>query len=329
MKTLIQLKELGRVVGVIFLGILILADSSCSKPERPSVSLFEAAEQGNLDQLKRHLYWGCDVNAVNSDSQTPLGLAAKNGQVEVVKLLVSKGADATKAGALHYAAEERQVKVIEALLNSGVDINTRDSSGYTALHMVGKKKILPATLPGFVISREIQKDLSDQTIAANFLIAKGADVNARANDNSTPLHLAAINGQSGMCAFLVSHGAQVDARDDKNWTPLHYACLFPLPGTSESVRYLLGGGSDVNAKDNMGCTPLHLVVVGLGKDDLSALGGANSAEYNLLSSDRCRKTRMLLDRGANREARDNKGITPSQYAEILGKYDLLKLLQGG
>src|SRR5258706_10479279 len=162
-----------RTIAMSFASVMLFLACSCSKLERPSITLHEAAQQGNLDQLQRHIYWGCDVNAVNASGETCLGRAAAKGHVEAVKLLISKGADITKSGALYYAVRENQVDVVNALFAAGTSINTKDSSGYTALHEAMKEK----------------KNLQ----MAEFLISRGADVNALSNDKSTPLHIAAIN----------------------------------------------------------------------------------------------------------------------------------------
>ena len=133
--------KMHRFGAMIFTSMILLISPSCSKPERPSITLHEAARQGNLEQLQRHLYWGCDVNAVISDYHTPLGLAAENGHVDVVKLLISKGADINRSGALYFAVKQNQVGVIDALIASGADINSKNGDGYTLLHEAGKNRL--------------------------------------------------------------------------------------------------------------------------------------------------------------------------------------------
>jgi len=41
-----------------------------------------------------------------------------------------------------------------------------------------------------------------------------------------PLHLAAMQGSTEMCALLIKYGADVNKRDGRGWTPLHVACAF-------------------------------------------------------------------------------------------------------
>jgi ankyrin repeat protein len=47
-----------------------------------------------------------------------------------------------------------------------------------------------------------------------YLIEKGADVKAKAWDNSTPLHIACESGNLDLVKYLVEHGADVKAKDD-------------------------------------------------------------------------------------------------------------------
>jgi len=69
----------------------------------------------------------------------PLILAARAGQVGLVKLLLERGADVnlrdkeTEATALIAAAHQGHVQVVEVLLQKGADISAKDKTGKTAL----------------------------------------------------------------------------------------------------------------------------------------------------------------------------------------------------
>ncbi|NSM56492.1 ankyrin repeat domain-containing protein [Wolbachia endosymbiont of Atemnus politus] len=55
--------------------------------------LFDAVEQGNLSKVQECLEKGADVNDTNNWGWTPLHWAASDGKLEIVKFLVSKGAN--------------------------------------------------------------------------------------------------------------------------------------------------------------------------------------------------------------------------------------------
>ena len=56
-----------------------------------------------------------------------------------------------------------------------------------------------------------------------FLLGKGADVNAKADNDLTPLHYNAFQGNSEITRLLIAKGAVVNAVDADGSTPLHYA----------------------------------------------------------------------------------------------------------
>ena len=62
-----------------------------------------------------------------------------------------------------------------------------------------------------------------KTEVAKLLISKGADLEARSNTGSTPLHYAAFKGMTEVAKLLISKGADVNAKDNFDGTPLHMA----------------------------------------------------------------------------------------------------------
>ena len=60
----------------------------------PSVDIWEAAETGNIEAVKKHLANGADVDAKDDTyKRTPLHGAAMKGRKEIAELLIAKGAD--------------------------------------------------------------------------------------------------------------------------------------------------------------------------------------------------------------------------------------------
>ena len=55
------------------------------------------------------------------------------------------------------------------------------------------------------------------------LIDHGADVKARDDTGSTPLHMASASGIPELVQLLIEHGADVRGQDRSNRTPLHLA----------------------------------------------------------------------------------------------------------
>ena len=153
---------------------------------------------------------------------------------------------------------------------------------------------------------------------AELLLAHGADVNAKDEHGRTPLYKAADDDNKELTALLLAHGADVNAKDDIGYTPLHCASY------KDESELLLTHGADANAKDKEGKTPLHKAASadpedykGLGKEVIKFLTERNLARIE-----------VLLDHGADVNAKDNDGQTPLFYAKIGAIAKLLRA-QGG
>ena len=88
----------------------------------------------------------------------------------------------------------------------------------------------------------------------------GANVDARNEIGSTPLHLAASNGHSLAIEALLADGADINAGGVGEITPLHLAAQ---NGHAATIKALLIGGAPVNAKAKGGVTPLDLARWGM------------------------------------------------------------------
>lgn len=81
-------------------------------------------------------------DASDSNCNTPLHLAARNGHKDVIRLLLKAGIDinrTTKAGtALHEAALYGKTEVVRLLLDTGIDVNIRNTYNQTALDIVNQ-----------------------------------------------------------------------------------------------------------------------------------------------------------------------------------------------
>jgi ankyrin repeat protein len=102
--------------------------------------LLEAAESGDVDTVKK--LFQCTNDSCTTDDQnrtTPLIYAARNGHVEVVRVLLKGGANAERANAnqqtaLHNAAGAGYVEVCRLLLDWGAKVDPLDEGKNTPLH---------------------------------------------------------------------------------------------------------------------------------------------------------------------------------------------------
>jgi len=91
---------------------------------------FEAAKNGDVEQLKQALESGFDVNSVDEKQNTALHIAASKGHLDAMHLLIENGAglDLTNerlSTPLHLT--EKNMDAIRILLEAGADPNLLDA----------------------------------------------------------------------------------------------------------------------------------------------------------------------------------------------------------
>ena len=104
----------------------------------PRMSIHEAADEGNIEEVKQHLDSGIDVNAKNQFGATPLHFAAKQGHKNLAALLITEGADTNaeaydKSTPLHSAVISGYKEVAEQLIANGADVNAKGYESSTPL----------------------------------------------------------------------------------------------------------------------------------------------------------------------------------------------------
>jgi truncated hemoglobin YjbI len=108
---------------------------------------------------------------------------------------------------LHFASGAGCLAVVKSLLRHGADPNTQDSGGHTPLYRV---------------ANECGSDAGPEIVRA--LVDAGGDVNAHGGvTRTTPLHMAARRGFTGIAQALLDCGAAPAAKDIKGNTPLQRA----------------------------------------------------------------------------------------------------------
>ena len=165
----------------------------------------------------------------------PLVSAARLGFLDLVRALISKGADIAATGpdgrtAMHAAARAGAVEMVRVLLEQGADIEARDANETTAL----------------LHALAVNKETTVPTVQA--LLSGGADVNRTGRDDVSPLHFAAKANHLEALHALLEAGANANARmsakapgDGAGATPLVVAAE---SSGVEAVAALLEKGAD-------------------------------------------------------------------------------------
>lgn len=236
--------------------------------------LHDAAQFTQLDSVLRLCCYGADVNALRRGDWTPLMLACTKIQpgisFDIAKKLVNCGAVINmqnKDGwsCVHLLAREGGVDVFNYLLTCGLNVNVKTKNGRTALHIAalhGQKDIVIKLIYHIDLNCKdgcgntpLHEAILGQHIKlARFLVATGANIQARNNSDFNVLHLAASQDNVKVLDYVLNElKLDCDCRNLNGWTPAHCAARNGCKKVFEHLRRL---GADIYQKDVFGRTPL-------------------------------------------------------------------------
>lgn len=255
-------------------------------------------------------------HGLDDQRATPLQLAARQGQRELVAYLLAQEAhiqpnkpDAMGMTPLHEAAQAGHIDIANQLLQNHADVQARSESGATPFYL--------AIAAGHL-------DM------ARLLLARGAKIQQPLHNGQAPLHAACRNGHLNALEWLLQqpglrlrNGVPMDAPYPLNEpgedgaSALQWACG---SGRTDIVAFLLAHkGLELNRADAHGTTPLHTacqkgpfdsVLLLLQQPTILRVNGAPCEMATLL----------------NQPGKD--GVTPLQLAARAGHEDTVALLLG-
>jgi ankyrin repeat protein len=200
--------------------------------EEDALPFFRAAARGDVDEVTRlldaepHLLEARDGRRYDA---TPLVVAAQEGHVGVVRLLLERGAEVNAAGlygytALHEAAGGGHEEVVNVLLSSGADSSMKNRFGSTALMCaagrghVGVVKQLLQHLQGRGLNERTNQGRTAVGMTCEYgrveglrlLLLAGADHTLRSDIGQTPRQVAEQKGHTDCLALLKVSGTRVE-----------------------------------------------------------------------------------------------------------------------
>jgi uncharacterized protein len=299
-----------------------------------STPLQWAVYEENVAEVRRLIKAGANVSLANNYGATPMGLAAEVGNTEIIKLLLDAGANADSPNAdgqtaLQQVARTGNVAAAELLVKHGAKVDAKEKWGGQTALMWASARRHPEMM--------------------QFLISKGADVNALSTDRDyqrhvtaegrpknldsggfSPLLYAARENCFACVKVLLDSKADINLQDPDGVSPLMVAIL----NTNwDLAKQLIEAGADVNEWDMFGEAPLF-TAIGL----RNQVGGGHASIDPLNQTTGIAIVRMLLDRGANpnmqlffkpanvRGSTNTRGSTPLIRAANNADMEVVKLL---
>ena len=338
------------------------------KGQNPSEKLLDYAKCGHFLRLRNKDYpeaarvvkylveRGADVNAqYEKNKWTPLHFAVCNENKDLVKALLSSGADLTIKDdygrtPLHIAAKHGALSVVKDLIKAGADINVKDKDSQTPLHIAAQHG--PLSVVEDLIKAGANFTIKDKNDKTAYAIAEEnkdqgtMDLLYRERARREKLHSEIMKASPCLKEIirLIDSGVCVNAKGDYGWTPLHAAVE---NDHADVVRALISRGADVNIKDDYGWTPLHATA---GNNDESIVRALISSGADLTIQDDNGRTPLhravlrddksdfnevvealvSVDSGAHINLKDKAGRTPLRIAVGNGNHTIVQdLISGG
>jgi ankyrin repeat protein len=221
---------------------------------------------------------GADLNHADATGKKPLGAAAGNGNVPLLRYLLqqqevraNEQLGQQRDTALHQAALSGSTEAVQLLLDHGADPRIENDKGMSPVFdaaVGGHLQVLQLLVQqgSSITATATQTDstllmlacFAGRTQVAEYLIAQGLSVHAIDGMQHIALHHAAACPAATDCIQLrLAHGAAVNAVASAVKTPLHLAAR---AGAVRNAAVLIAAGADVTRANACGSTCLHLAV---------------------------------------------------------------------
>ncbi|KAL8563955.1 hypothetical protein ACOMHN_025286 [Nucella lapillus] len=191
-----------------------------------------------LDPDTQSIFCKDAVSIKDKGGCTPFHVACQHGHLDIVKLLVSKGAaqnarDLREETPFFKACFYNRVEVVDYLFQIKPALTAEDSS--------------------ILLCSAVRANSLD---IVKTRLRYGMRVNTRGKNQETLLHIACQKGYYEMADLLVKSGASVNAVDNIGQTVLHYAVQ--REGNLAILKLLVANGAVVNAEDGQRRNALNI-----------------------------------------------------------------------
>ncbi|XP_065319268.1 protein phosphatase 1 regulatory subunit 12A-like isoform X3 [Gordionus sp. m RMFG-2023] len=231
-----------------------------------STIFLAACSAGDVEEVKKLLKRGVDINTPNIDGLTALHQACIDDNILMVEFLIKHGANINQGDnegwtPLHAASSCGFLEIVQYLVKCGANIAAVNSDGELPIDITESleiEKFLQSEIDrkGIVMNEARNEEINKMTRDAKLWIRTNV-IRDRPHPKTgaTALHVASAKGYTSVIELLLEAGVNIDARDYDGWTPLHAACHW---NQKEAVRTLLNHGADPGLKDNSSLIPAEV-----------------------------------------------------------------------
>jgi len=293
-----------------------------------STPLTEAAKLGDARMVKALLDADARPDAPDQDGQTALMLAIKTGELPVVELLVKAGANVNARETFHNqtalmwaaAAPNNAGEMVKLLLSKGADFKPRALTSDWSSQITSEPRAQYRPVGGLTALLYAARNGCYECVEA--LIGAGADANIPTPEGVTPLMLALDNGYNEVAKLLLDRGANPHVWDWWGRTALYIvvdrkaAALAPARSGGLGVGRLARGGAPQAARAS-GRPPVSSMEI---INALLAAGVDVNPELNMHRPSRGGNSGRFVEEFLN------TGCTPLMRAAIAGDIEVARAL---
>jgi ankyrin repeat protein len=297
---------------------------------------------------------GTPIDVPNSNGQTAIYLAATNGQLDCVKVLLANKADPNGAMGVYVpllsACERGHIDIAKLLIGAGGNLNPQRPPNM----LVSNHNLLVAAtqsgnieLVAYLVEKGAPKPAPDQWRQAAAASGKpemieainrhtgNADAESPRVADAEVLAAAANRKSTDALKLLLKNGGNPNAVDQRGMTALMIAVD---DGKPEHVEMLLAAGADVSTIDIYGRMALHIAAqrnnIDMATPLLAAGAPIEATDKHGQTPLACAARRIpnavavrsLLKAGANPNVRDHDGSTPLINSANINESELVELL---
>lgn len=311
-----------------YCGVAAIALLNLPLSAAPQDDFIAAAKRGNVKQAEKAIAaGGVEINSADAKGKTAVLHACENGNADFLVWLAGQNAefkaqDGDGNNCLHLTIRSRKAaQVIPLAVEKGVDREAQNAKGMSPLvaaYDANQFKSFEALqAAGANLNAQHPKSASPLIVDAvkkerlqyvNFMMEKGADINARDAEGHNLMVLCAQQSVHELVAPLLQRGLSLDSRDKngKTITQIVHENLLKRvsPAREKMFSAIFDNGANPNSLSASGRSLL--------------MEQAESGRYN--------QVKVLLEKGADINFRDKTGNTVLHTTAQRNQLGVMKLL---